>query len=150
MAERRVWQTTLFSLSISITTRYLKEVLILARCAPPNCTILGPTKIRGNSSPYGVISSKCFFQSTSSSLKIVYYIVRFFFLSLDFTPRYSLKTARALPGELLGKLVKWALRTHNKRLSKSKLLQVNRLVTERMASVNLNRTPYSTCIFGLV
>ena len=31
-----------------------------------------------------------------------------FFLSLGFIPRYSLKTPRALPGELLGKLVKLA------------------------------------------
>ena len=36
-------------------------------------------------------------------------IVRF--LSLDLTPRYSLKTARVLSRDLLGKLVKLALRT---------------------------------------
>ena len=34
-----------------------------------------------------------------------------FFLSWHLTPRYNLKTARALPGELLGKLMKLTLRT---------------------------------------
>ena len=33
------------------------------------------------------------------------------FLSLDLTPRFSSKAARPLPGDLLGKLVKLALRT---------------------------------------
>ena len=34
-----------------------------------------------------------------------------FFLSWHLTPRHSLKTARGLPGELLGKLMKLTLRT---------------------------------------
>ena len=40
-----------------------------------------------------------------------------FFLSLDRTPRYSLKTARALPGDLQGKLWNYLCAFYNKRLN---------------------------------
>ena len=55
-------------------------------------------------------SDVCSWALSESSSVFAHIIVRFF-LSWRLTPRYSLKTTLALPGYLLGKLVKLTLRT---------------------------------------